>query len=379
MNKQLHLFLVLFLAACASKNSADELYRMGLKYFDEKEYLHALQLFDEAIQADENYAMAYLKRAQVHLIKDDYESAYYDLNRFLEFDTLVSLGYIQRAVIRYRVTDYYGALGDCNKAIEADPNSVEALQLRSRILMQFGNNPGAYDDLSQAISLNGKDQKSYLLRGDVYMRMADTDAACTDYSKAAELGSMQAYKRLVDYCSQPGTTEETAVVEKPVTRTVVKEKVAIKEVEAKEKKKAAPETAASLSPLDKWHRMPDIRSNIYQINTIVIHRDIVKDQPMEWGEMGPLDHAYLLVKQKDNMIFHLQYIVDGENTYEGFYKYTGAEENNVTLYTRVDGDWDEHLRINKPLEFVLEHFQTDDRTTLEMVNYTRGLGAKLLF
>ena len=66
--------------------TAEKLYSLGLKHFENQEYLHALKYFNEALQRDENYAMAYLKRAQVNLIKDDYEAAFYDLNRFIELN-----------------------------------------------------------------------------------------------------------------------------------------------------------------------------------------------------------------------------------------------------------------------------------------------------
>lgn len=377
MKKLVPLIIFLFIIGCTSDRTADNLYSLGLDHFENQEYLNALQKFNEALQLDENYAMAYLKRAQVHLIKDDYESAFYDLNRFIEFDTLVSEGYTQRAILKFSLTDYYGALSDCNKALEADEQNADAYRMRGRIKTQFGNYPGAYKDLSEAINLNEKDKKSYILRGDVNMIQANTTEACKDYNQAAELGSMQAYKRIVEYCSPKESEAKFVTKEKPKERVVIKEKIVEKQPAHVEKSKV--EADAIADPMAKWHRLPDVRSNIYQINTISINRQIRKEEPINWGTMGPMDHAYLLITQKETNVFNLQFIVEGEKTYDAFYKYIGPAEENKSLYKRVDGNWDEHLVLNKPLEFVLERLQTEDRTILVMTNYTRGVGAKILF
>ncbi len=95
--------------------------------------------------------------------------------------------------------------------------------------------------------------------------------------------------------------------------------------------------------------------------------------------MGSMVHSYVLVKEKKNQVFNLQFIVEGEKTYEGFYTYSDAKENNITVYRRVDKDWDEELISNKPFEFVLDRLQTEGRTTIEIVDYNRGVGAKILF
>ncbi len=270
MKELFSVILFLMLIGCNTNTSVDELYKTGLKHFENKEYLHALHSFDEVLQLDDNFALAYLKRAQVHLIKDDYQAAYSDLNRFLEFDTLVSEGYTQRAVLKFSLTDYYGALSDCNKALEANNTNADAYRMRGRIKKQFGNNPGAFEDLSQAIHLNDKDKKSYFLRGDINMILAKTTDACADFNQAAELGSMQAYKRIVEYCSEKESETKVITIEKPVEQIVIKEKIVEKESGPAEKPEV--EQVAEPDPMDKWHRLADVRSNIYQINSLAINR-----------------------------------------------------------------------------------------------------------
>lgn len=371
MRKLLLLLVILAIVSCIPQNSADYEFAIGLEHFENEEYLHALQKFDEAIQLDENYAMAYLKRAQVHLIKDDYELAFDDLNHFISFDTLISEGYTQRALLKLVVSDYYGALSDCNRAVEADEMNADAYRIRGRAKYQFGNNEGAVADFSKAIELNQNDGISYFLRGDANMSLANSGAGCDDYNMAADLGSLVAYKRIAEYCSNVDQKIEVITVEK----TVVKEKIVTKEVEP-----AKEEPAVVTEALDKWHRLVDLKSILYQVNSLTIDRNIQKGVPIEWGKMGSLGKSYVMIKLKENGVYNLQFIVDGEKTHEGFYKFTGtAEVEENSVYIRIDGDQDEEIISNQPLEFVLSHYQTNGRTTIELMNYTRGVGAKLLF
>lgn len=368
--------LLLLILGCSSDKTAEEFYKLGLQHFNQKEFLHALNNFDEALLLDENFAVAYLKRAQVNLIKDDYEAAFADLNKFLTFDTLVSEGYTQRAVLKYSLTDYYGSLSDCNKALIANPENADTYRIRGSIKKHFGNSLGAHQDLSNAIDLNNKDKKAYLLRGDVNLMRSKSEEACTDYQNAAELGSMQAYKRLVEYCTNDEPEIKVITSEKSEPKYVENEKIATAKTE---KEKPASDELQGSNPDNKWHRLSDIRSNIYQIHTLTINREIRKGIPVEWGDMGPMDQTYVLIKEKENQIYNLQFIVEGEKAHEGFYKYVDAKENNITIYERIDGMWDEQLISNKPFEFVLEQLQTKGRTTLEIINYTRGVGSKVLF
>ena len=90
-------------------------------------------------------------------------------------------------------------------------------------------------------------------------------------------------------------------IEKPVEKIVVREKMG--EAKSQISEKPDIEIAAEPDPTDKWNQLADVRSNIYQVQTISINRQIRKGEPIDWGSMGPMDHAYLLIKQKETNLF----------------------------------------------------------------------------
>ena len=77
------------------------------------------------------------------------------------------LYYVSEGNVKYIIGDYRGTIWDCTKAIELNP--------------QFGG--------------------AYYLRGLAKMSLENIDGACLDWSKAGELGKVDAYDLIKEYCN----------------------------------------------------------------------------------------------------------------------------------------------------------------------------------
>ena len=65
----------------------------------------------------------------------------------------------------------------------------------------LGDHKGALEDLNKAISYNSKKGVAYHNRAISKFEIGDTDGACLDLSNAGELGYMESYELIREYCN----------------------------------------------------------------------------------------------------------------------------------------------------------------------------------
>ena len=96
----------------------------------------AVKHFTEVIQKTPKDASAYQKRGKAYSALKDYKSAMQDYNKALEIDPNLADAYVGRAVIRYMQNDYDGSWQDVHKAESLGgkfwPSFMEALKTSSK-------------------------------------------------------------------------------------------------------------------------------------------------------------------------------------------------------------------------------------------------------
>lgn len=125
---------------------------MGLYYYDEGNYVEAIQEFNMAIAS-----------------APDMSEAYND-----------------RGLAYFAIGENDKALADFDQAIELAPESGVSYSNRGAVYFSLGNDDEAMADLDKAIELSPRLAMAYHNRGLVYLDMGDADQAILDFDKAIE-------------------------------------------------------------------------------------------------------------------------------------------------------------------------------------------------
>lgn len=144
--------------------------------------------FNKAIEYDSTYAYSYLERGFVKFKKMKFEEAIKDYDKFLELDSDNQEGYKGRGYCKSELLDYEGAISDFDKSIELDSTDYETFIGRASTKMGVLDFQGALDDYTKTIELNKEDYIAYYGRACVKLLLGDTSGACTDLNLSKEHG-----------------------------------------------------------------------------------------------------------------------------------------------------------------------------------------------
>ena len=150
---------------------SEEAYRLYLqaKYLYGKRNLQAskmaVELLDEAVRIDPNYAIAWALKAHAHryagnLGRDtdthaEYQKSISSIERALALDDKVSEAYSALCENKlYYEFDFAGAEANCRKALELDPNSSLAHEVYGRFLTHRGRFDEGIAEIKRAIDLD---------------------------------------------------------------------------------------------------------------------------------------------------------------------------------------------------------------------------------
>jgi tetratricopeptide (TPR) repeat protein len=135
----------------AASEESERLYSRGLVDFHTERYSDALQLFEQAVQAD----------------PEDVYALYY------------------RGVTKGRVGDFRGGASDLRGALAIKPDFDQAALELGIALVQTGEYREAVQWLSRAQQVSTLDPQASLFRGIAELRLGETDRARDDFARAA--------------------------------------------------------------------------------------------------------------------------------------------------------------------------------------------------
>jgi tetratricopeptide (TPR) repeat protein len=184
--------------------NADCYFGRGIDFMLVQDFTEAIKNFDQAIQADPSYTLAYFNRAAVRYKQMEYEQSHSAQD---ELADAMSIQFNSNNIVNRTpaggtpaVTDRDNRsytcemiLRDYNTVIQADPSFTYAYFNRANLLCSQRNYRAAILDYNEAIRRNPEFAEAYFNRGLTRLSQGDAKRGIVDLSKAGELGIIDAY------------------------------------------------------------------------------------------------------------------------------------------------------------------------------------------
>lgn len=173
----------------------------GACYYNMDRFDEAIPWFDEAINMDPSYSMAYYNRAKaLEKMGEDKERALSDYDKAIRLDSTFSQAYNSRGYLRWNSADMEGALEDCERVIAIDPVQPEAWHLRGVIRFTQKRYEEALSDYDQAVRLNPDYAQALYNRGVLKYFSGNRNGACADWQAAKDKNFIGAEELLRQLC-----------------------------------------------------------------------------------------------------------------------------------------------------------------------------------
>lgn len=222
--------LFIFLIGCAGVNSrasrnharsysdgmsdnskAVELYHKAKHKVDAQLYDQAIELYNQSIIFDPEFAAAYTNRGNVFGLKGQFKKAFRDHSTAIGKDPKFARAYFNRGGVYASFNKHFKAITDYTKAIDLNPVYARTYAHRGYVLQKLGDMDRALLDYDRAISLKLEDSNTYYNRGVVYDTLNIKDHGIADYIKASQLNpeNFKAFYNLACVYSQKNDMKKT--------------------------------------------------------------------------------------------------------------------------------------------------------------------------
>jgi tetratricopeptide (TPR) repeat protein/S1-C subfamily serine protease len=143
----------------------------------------AMADYTEAIRLNPNFSIAYNYRGVLRRESGDLQGAIEDYTQAIHTNPISAMPYNNRGLARHLLKDLEGALADLDEAIRLNPRSAMYYRHRGAIRTDLENFKEAIADFDQSIHLNPSEE-AYYLRGQVHAKLSDFVKAIADYDAA---------------------------------------------------------------------------------------------------------------------------------------------------------------------------------------------------
>ena len=137
-------------------------FKLGLKYLQDDDHKHAIDLFSIAIDVDPYFAEAYQFRGIAYFSLHSYQRALDDYQTALSLDPSLDKAYFFRALNFIHVKLYGEAIKELTSAIELDKYFAEAYFYRGIYKGMLDDLKGGTYDIKAAASLGLKEAQKKL-------------------------------------------------------------------------------------------------------------------------------------------------------------------------------------------------------------------------
>jgi tetratricopeptide (TPR) repeat protein len=161
-------------------------------YIAREQYDKAIGSARRAIEIDSSFAAAFSNRGFAYAKKGRLKPAIEDLTRAIELAPQLSSAYQRRGAAYAMNNQPNEALADLNKALELQPGMVDALCDRAWLFGLNGNMSRAMADLNQAVQVQPGSVRARIVRGRAFLQQEDFNAAIRDLDKAVSLDDSNA-------------------------------------------------------------------------------------------------------------------------------------------------------------------------------------------
>lgn len=160
----------------------------GLAYSEMNEPEQAKAMYQNAINLDSSYSLAYYNMSLLKLSERQLSEAWTFADQAISLDTNLFKAYFQRAALAKTLGKNEAALADYEKLLNITSNYRPEILLNRAIARKLsGDVLGALDDINQAIFLDPMQSKLYYMHGNLSVLLGDYYTALDDYNSAIEL------------------------------------------------------------------------------------------------------------------------------------------------------------------------------------------------
>lgn len=152
----------------------------------------------------------YIAKSQLKI--EDYENAMINFTKIIngKIEGYVSIAnvYFERGFLKNKLEDYRSAISDFdlalkNNTFKNNPNLKLLYSYRGYSKLMLNDYLGAINDYSRYIQDNpNNSSNAYYNRGLARIYLKQFELGCNDLSKAGELGELDAYELIKEYCNK---------------------------------------------------------------------------------------------------------------------------------------------------------------------------------
>ncbi|WP_276750850.1 tetratricopeptide repeat protein [Chlorogloeopsis fritschii] len=164
--------------------TAKEIYDRGVDKSNQGDYKGAIEDFNQVLQLDPNFTLAYYQRGNARNEIEDYKKAIEDFSHYIRFNPNDVDAFDNRCIAYNKLNNYNLAISDCNQAIKINSKYSSAYVNRGNGYHGQGNYERAIADYNKSIEINPKSATAYYNRGNTRRRLRNYEEAIKDYNQA---------------------------------------------------------------------------------------------------------------------------------------------------------------------------------------------------
>ena len=188
--------------AANNKKRAHNLFKDGVKHFNNKSYDKAIASFRESAAIYPDNALVYYNLGKIYQLQGDNKLAKSYFEDAVKYNPNDSASLVSIGMIYFDEKNYPKALEYYNKTIDVAPHYAMAYYNRGSVVGMNNQYEQAAKDLTKAIDLGFNDPKVFMNRGLAYFYTKKIDKACKDWEKAASMGAPEGQKAVDLYCKK---------------------------------------------------------------------------------------------------------------------------------------------------------------------------------
>ncbi len=172
-----------------SCTSSDDFVEQGRKLMREGKFRDALQVLNQAVEANDDNAEAFNTRGVAYFELKEYANAALDYDQAIKLNPDSYRPYYNRGLMKVAQNNLTGALKDYSDAIRLAPDTSQRMTAeiylnRGQLFATQGQVQPAITDFSQAIKLDSKSAMAYYNRGNLYFQQKNLAGAVADFQQA---------------------------------------------------------------------------------------------------------------------------------------------------------------------------------------------------
>lgn len=185
-----------------NENQERAYYYRGIVRIQLEDFSGAVSDLTQAIRLNPDYTETRFLRGMAYLRNEDYLLAVKDFSSAILRNEKEARFFHARAQAKVGLEDYRGAISDYDQAIKySNGKNYQYYLDRAEAFIFLRAFPSALADLNYLVRKQPRNPNHYMYRASVRLRAGDREGACLDWSRAGELGDIDAYDYIREYCN----------------------------------------------------------------------------------------------------------------------------------------------------------------------------------